>query len=181
MPEPVSLSSSLCRGYAALNPYARQGSAVSAEAQTVTRAATEIVRSAERSQALFGERAGAIARLWAVAAECAEQGWDGGEACAFEPSAIENAEDFVRALPEGIPMPEFAPEPDGAVSLDWIESRYRMFTISVGQTNRLAFAWLDGSDSGHGVARFDGVAVPPRVLMGIRAILRHGNAPVRLA
>ena len=61
-------------------------------------------------------------------------------------------------------MPEFAPEPDGAISLDWIQSRHRLFTLSISASNRLAYAWLDGTDKGHGVARFDGRTIPRRVL-----------------
>jgi hypothetical protein len=77
----------------------------------------------------------------------------------------------VRALPDGIPLPEFAPEPDGSISLDWILSRNRLFSVSIGHSSRLAFAWLDGADNGHGVARFDGQNVPPRVLEGIKCII----------
>jgi len=168
-------------GYAALSAYTRLGSAVSAEAQAVTRAASDIVRSAEDSQVLFGERAAAISRLRELADECAEHGWDGGDAYALDAEALENAEDLVRALPEDIPAPEFAPEPDGSISLDWIQSRQRLFSVSVGRSNRLAYAWLDGADTGHGVARFDGLNVPARVLAGIQSIQSHGNASFRTA
>ena len=168
-------------GHAALNPYARQGSAVSAEAEAVTRAASAIVRSAEDSQMLFGEKSAALSRLAELTDECAEEGWDGSEAFALDRVAVKNAKDFVRALPDGIPVPEFAPEPDGSISLDWIQSRHRLFSVSVGRSNRLAFAWLDGADSGHGVARFDGLNVPALVLAGIQSILSRGNASLRTA
>ena len=87
-----------------------------------------------------------------------------------------SAANFIRALPDGIALPEFAPEPDGSISLDWIQSRNRLFTLSVGSTNRLAYAWVDGTDKGHAVARFDGEHVPPRILEGIRGITNRGNA-----
>ena len=182
MLEPISTTAGICwLGYAALNAYARPGSAVSAEAQAVTRAASALVRSAEDSQILFGGKAAVISRLRALANDCAEQGWDGHQACAIDPGALQNAEDFVRALPEGFPAPEFAPEPDGSISLDWIQSRRRLFSLSVGSSNRLAYAWLDGADKGHGVARFDGFSVPSRVLSGIQSILNNGNASLRTA
>lgn len=44
-----------------------------------------------------------------------------------------------------------------------------------------AHARLDGTDKGHGVARFDGVRVPSRVLDGVQAVMGHGNAPLRVA
>ena len=122
-----------------------------------------------------------ISRLRAFANDCAEQGWDGHEACAIDPQALQKAEDFMRALPEGFPTPECAPEPDGSISFDWIQSRHRLFSLSVGSSNRLAYAWLDGTDKGHGVARFDGFSVPPRVLSEIQAILANGNTPFRIA
>jgi hypothetical protein len=167
-------------GYAALNPYARPSSAVSAEAQTVAQAASNLVKLAEASQVLFGGRAAAISRLRAMANECAEEGWDGEDARPIDPVALRNSEDLLRALPEDFPVPEFAPEPDGSISLDWIESRHRLFSMSVGTSNRLAYAWLDGADKGHGVARFDGFSLPSRILFAIRSIIGYDTSLVRL-
>ena len=56
----------------------------------------------------------------------------------------------------------FAVAAPAYLAFDWIVSRARVFSVSVGTTNRLAFAWIDGTDRGHGVARFDGDAVPAR-------------------
>jgi hypothetical protein len=91
------------------------------------------------------------------------------------------AKRFVRSLPDGVSLPEFAPEPDGSISLDWIQSRARLYSLSIGHSNRLAYAWLDGADKGHGVVHFDGQNVPPRVLDGIKHIVGHGYAGLRAA
>lgn len=168
-------------GYAALGLYSQQGSAVSLEAASVGQAASTLVRAAESSVVLFGERSAAISSLRELANDCAHDDWDGAGAVALDPAAIINAERFLRALPEGVPMPECSPEPDGSVSLDWAESRARLFSVSVSNSNRIAFAWLDGSDKGHGVSRFDGTVVPERVLIGLRLILPEAHAPVRPA
>jgi hypothetical protein len=168
-------------GHLALHALAGGGNAVSPEAYAVQQAAAEVVKSAERSQALFGEKAAALSQLAALATQCAEQGWDGENAAAIDPSAVLMAEHFLRALPDGIPLPEFAPEPDGSISLDWIRSRNRLFSLTVGRSNRLAYAWLDGADKGHGVARFDGQNVPPRVLEGIKGIVGQGHVGLRAA
>jgi hypothetical protein len=168
-------------GHLALQALAGGGSAISQEAQTVHKAAIEIVESIERSQALFGKKADALSQLAALAAECAQQDWDGESAVAIDPVAVLRAERFVRVLPDGMALPEFAPEPDGSISLDWIASRTRLFSVSVGRSGRLAFAWLDGSDSGHGVARFDGQSVPQRVLEGIDSIVGRAHAGLRAA
>jgi hypothetical protein len=159
-----------------LNAYARGGNAISSEARAAQKAATAVVESAERSQVLFGEKAAALSQLRALAHECTEEGWDGYEAYALDPTAVLIAEGFVRALPDSVPLPEFAPEPDGSVSLDWIQSKNRLF---VGTNHRLAYAWLDGADKGHAVARFDGETIPPRILQGINAIMNHGNPSIR--
>lgn len=182
MPEPVSTTLGLClAGYTALQAYARGGSAVSPEAGEVRKAAAGLVLSVERSESLFGEKAAAISRLSALVNECAEPDWDGNGAAPVNPYAHMNAEIFLRTLPEGIPLPEFAIEPDGCISLDWIKSRNCLFSLSVGTNNRLAFAWLDGTDKGHGVARFDGRQVPARVLEGIAAVAGYGNTSLRTA
>ena len=110
----------------------RGSSAYSDDAKAVGVKVTAVAQQFERSQALFGDKAAALSQLREMAIECVEPGWDGGEARAINPLAISTAENFIRALPNFIPLPEFAPEPDGSISLDWLPSRHRMFSISVG-------------------------------------------------
>ena len=180
--EPVSTTVGICCfGYAALNACARGGSAVSSEANALTKAASAVIQTVEESQILFGSKSAVLSQLRLLASDCAHDGWDGNDASALDPVALQTAEDFVRALPAGIPMPQCAPEPDGSISLDWIHSRNRLISVSVGGSNRLAYAWLDGADKGHGVARFDGFLVAPRVLSDIQSIVNNGNASFRAA
>lgn len=122
----------------------------------------------------------AIANLWALATDCGESGWDGANAAAIDRNAVSNAQMFVRSLPAGFPPPEFTANPDGSVSLDWIESRNRVFSISISAGSKLAYAWLDGNDKGHGIAQFDGQRIPIRVLEGIHGILSNGNTAFNL-
>ncbi len=182
MPEPVSTTLGVCwLTYAVSQGGIRGSSAYSDDAKAVGVKVTAVAQQFERSQALFGDKAAALSQLREMAIECVEPGWDGGEARAINPLAISTAENFIRALPNFIPLPEFAPEPDGSISLDWLPSRHRMFSISVGTNNRLAYAWLDGTDKGHAVARFDGDKIPQRIVEGVNAILSHGNSSVRTA
>ena len=165
-------------GFAALHSLAREGSAVSTEAKTLRQAASDVMNRVERSEALFGSKAYAISQMWALANAHAEPDWDGDGAYPIHQLAVFKAIAFIRALPEDLPLPEFAPEPDGSISLDWILSRNRVFSMSAGTSDRLAYAWLDGADKGHAVARFDGVRVPPRILSGIEGIVKGGDAGV---
>jgi hypothetical protein len=180
MPEPVS-TVGLLMGYAALYSTLRSGSAVSPEAQAVRDTASAVVESAEKSVALFGGKAVAISELRTLANECAEENWDGNGAYPLESIVVLLAEEFLRALPDDLPLPEFAPEPDGSISLDWIQSRTRLFSLSIGRSQRLSYAWLDGSDKGHAVSRFDREQIPARILQGIREIVNHAHSSLRAA
>jgi len=168
-------------GYAVAQGNVRGSTAVSPEAQTIRDAVTAVVERAEQSQALFGAKAASISQLQAMVNECSQPNWDGEDAVAINPIAVFLTEQFVRALPDAIPLPEFAPEPDGSITLDWIPSHHRMFSVSVGASARLAYAWLDGSDKGHAVARFEGDRVPKRIIDGIAAIMNHGYVTLRTA
>jgi len=178
VPEAISSLGLFVGRYLTMPMFARAGSAVSSESQVLRQRVADIRRSTERSQSLFGGKAATISQIWGLVNECAEAGWDGANAEAVDRLAAFAAADFIRALPDGLPLPEVAPDPDGAISLDWMWSRNRLFSVSVGTSNRLAYAWLDGSDRGHAVARFDGEQVPPRVLEGIGEIIKHGKPAV---
>ncbi len=157
---------------------AGRDSAVSDESKVTHDALSALRRSEEASQALFGKKATAISEIWSLVNDSAEPDWDSAGADPVERLAAFRAVEVIRALPSTVPLPEVAGEPDGSISLDWILSRNQLFSLSIGVGDRLAYAWLDGSNRGHGVDRFDGVTVPARILQGIHEILRHGHAPV---
>ena len=146
------------------------GSAISPEASEVAKAASAIIAASERSQALFGQKATLLSALTLMADECGESDWNGEGAQAIEPTVIRRASEFIRAMPEGVPLPEIAPAPDGSIILDWALSKRRVFSLSIGETDCLAYVWLDGTDKGHGVAQFDGIRMPSRVLDGVQAL-----------
>ena len=165
-------------GYAALGIYAQPGSAVSPEANVAVHAASGIVEAAEQSVVLFGAKAAALSILRNLANECSEDNWDAAGGQAIDLGAMARTEAFLRALPSNVRMPECSPEPDGSICLDWSASRRRLFSVSVGATDRIAFAWLDGSDRGRGVARFDGRVVPEHVLSALRSIVGPPDAAI---
>jgi hypothetical protein len=99
-------------------------------------------------------------------------GWDGVKAPALSKATIVNVRAFILTLPPWVPDPEFAVDPDdGAVSIEWYGGHARNFSVSVGQTNRLACAGIDGTDSWHGVVDFKAVKTPDFVLQSIQRIL----------
>src|SRR5947209_7145990 len=108
----------------------------------------------ENSEALFGPVSALISELHRLQDECSEPDWDGYGALPMSKTGAARAEAFIRALPTGIDLPELAPEPDGAVSLDWSPSKSRLFTLSVGPHSMLAYAWIDGLERGHAIAPF---------------------------
>ncbi|HEY7061566.1 MAG TPA: hypothetical protein VII06_08810 [Chloroflexota bacterium] len=125
---------------------------------------------------LVGQKSAAIWQVWALVRESVENGGDDAEPISHR--AAELAADFIRALPDDVPPPELAWEPDGAISLDWIQARDRVVSVSIGESDRLPYAWLDDADRGHAVAAFDRQAVLPRILEGIRGIVQRGNAAI---
>ena len=118
---------------------------------------------------LDATKASILFQLQALVAECARSGWDANEAEPISKSAALRAADFIRALPEGFPLPELAPEPDGSISFDWVRSRRRLLSLSVGTSDRLPYAWVDGGDHGHAVVIFDGKNIPSDILERVTA------------
>jgi hypothetical protein len=141
--------------------------------------ADRVATSVERSVALFGKKAESLNMLRRLAEECAQADWDGYGAAPVNPVAVKRADDFIRSLPDQHPVPEVSVEPDGCISLDWIPNRTQTFTVSIGETDRIPFAWVDGTNRGHAVARsFDG-DVPRHVLNGL--LMMDNDAAIRPA
>jgi hypothetical protein len=161
-----------------LGPLSRLPNAVSPPAEEVKNKLADVFSAQQRSRALFGLKSDAIAEVWSVAAEASEPDWNGEGALAVDPMTASNAVIFIQSLPPSVPMPEVSPEPDGGISLDWIESRARVFSVSIGSKQSLPFAWLDGNARGYGVLSFDGEETPNRVLDEISRIRINGNSSV---
>lgn len=91
------------------------------------------------------------------------KGWDGYDADAVQPNALNSAYAFIDAFPSNLPMPEVAIDADGEISFDWFAAPRRQFSISVGPHNVLSYAGLFGHDKVSGRERFQGTV--PRVFI----------------
>jgi len=173
MLEPLSLTlgTYMLAGFAGLGNYARSSTGVSPESVILQQAANAVNKTAQTSESLFGWKTKSLHQLRLMATENADAGLGDPEATGIDPRALAMAEAIIDVLPEGFPLPEFAAEPDGSISLDWIRSRPRMFSVSVGATNRLACAWIDGARKGHAVEPFVGSRLPEFIGSAVRAIM----------
>jgi len=160
-------------GYTAAVALARPRSAVSAEAEAVRFNASMVVEQVHRSVALFGPKAVLISHLSELGEQCRKGNWDGYGAEPVLPRALRCAEELIASLPDDVPLPECSIEPDGCVSLDWMPGPNRTLTVSVGGSDRLPYAWVDGTDRGHAVAKLVDGQLPPRILTEIRRFTRH--------
>ena len=152
------------------------GNATSQAALDTRRVASSVVGQASESQALYGKKSDAISELMKLYNECSEPDWDGYGSCALSEMAVRNAEAFIFALPDDVSLPEFAPEPSGFISLDWIHSQRCMFSMSMGTNNRLACAWIDGSNRGHALESFSDGRISPGVIDSIRRVDNRNKA-----
>lgn len=167
----ISIKSNLCPASGLVRLFDWRNSAMSDEAQVLERETQALTQAFDRSEALFGAKSVAIEDLRLMAEECKEEDWDGYGASPTDAQALVWAERFVRVLPDEIPLPEIAPEPDGSISLDWARSRSQVFSVSIGAHKRVAYAWLRGTDKSYGVEAFDGVRIPRILIDGIQKIM----------
>lgn len=164
-------NAAITAGVAFGGPAAPRQTAFSPESGRLVEAARDARAKLEQSFALFGTRGDVLAELRSVVEECEEPDWDGYGAAAIDGASARVAEQIIRALPNDVAMPEVTPQPNGHIALDWIAARHRMLSVSASPNARLAFAWLDGSDRGYGVVRFDGERVPREILAKAREIM----------
>lgn len=91
------------------------------------------------------------------------------------PVAIETATaalEFARLLPRMVPLPEVSSDPDGEIAFDWGTPSGKMFSVSVNESGRLAYAgWFGETSRIHGTERLAG-EVPQEILRGIQKASR---------
>ena len=87
-------------------------------------------------------------------------------------SALDRAQMFLLALPDGIPAPEISTDPEGDILFDWSGPHGELLTVALNSGGRLAYAArLSASDKEHGVKTFVD-SIPQVVQNLIRQIAR---------
>ena len=144
--------------------------AISEEANVLRKEACDAQYSADQIYSLFGNKSAAISKALEIVEECSVFGWDGENAKPISMNVLENTSIFVRALPESEPIPDFSPLPNGKLSLEWIKSQDCIFSLIIGDNNRLPCAWVNGEDNGSAVVKFNGENIPELILQRIKEI-----------
>jgi len=172
MPEPVSIVIGLTlAGGTMLTNLNRQNLSVSESGQYLRDQAALFKDYSSLPVSLDTQRHSALTDLQELIEEHSVVGWDGDQAPALSALTVENTRIFLSALPKNIPDPEFAVEPDdGAISLEWYGGYRKVVSVSIHESQRLAFAALQGTDVSNGAYRFDEEHIPATVLSTIREI-----------
>jgi hypothetical protein len=152
-------------------PLTDLSSACSLEAAALKDSAEKATGSLRDSFALYGHTLAAIWALDEIAQEASVPNWDGYDALPANTLALSKAKEVITILPAELPLPFVSVEPDGCISLDWLMAKSRVFTMSLGSSGSIPYAWIDGTSRGHAVEEFDG-KLPSRVISEIKRICR---------
>ena len=95
------------------------------------------------------------AKLESVYREASTPDWDGHGALVAGSCSYHRAKEFLKLLPDTIPMPEFSVDPDGEVSFDWFYSKARLISISIGDDGSLTYIGFFGDARMKGVEHLD--------------------------
>jgi len=105
---------------------------------------------------LYGK--GVLNDLFQVYEECLTPNWDGYGALPVSETAYILAQQFLDALPLGMPPPSFGAEPDGHLTMEWHHSVRRTISVSVSPEGELHYAAILGSNKAYGTEVFYGEA-----------------------
>ncbi len=112
--------------------------------------------------------------LWNAIAECGEDDWDGYGARKVDRKSYEHSLRFLDMLPDTIPAPEVAVDPDGMVAFEWHEEPRWVFSVSFETNGELVYADLFGNSKTHGNENF-GQALTQSILDSIRRVYSRNS------
>ena len=144
----------------------------SPEAKIVSRLLDEALDHLSNTGAEGQRLQNAISALDDVYQECCEGNWDGYGAKAISEDAYVEAYTFLKLLPSDIPIPEFVPEPTGAIALEWFRGTRFVFVVSVSGESFITYAGLFGINKVHGTEYFAD-ALPASIVLNIRRLYSY--------
>lgn len=98
-----------------------------------------------------------------------EGGWDGYESEMVLPQAILSSARFIEVLPFDVPLPEVSVEPDGEIAFDWQGAVDRIFSVSLGENQKMSYSGVFGDEDLYGSAFFV-ESLPRNVLRAIQKV-----------
>ena len=139
---------------------------ISEDANTVQKRISEIKEYFFQSETVGKWRREILRNLEEIKEECSVENWDGYGASPVKKDSYNEAVRFIEALPDSLPIPEVDVDPDGEIAFEWDMGRRKVFSVSVGSNNELAYAGLFGSNKSHGTEYF-GNKLPKVILDNI--------------
>lgn len=113
----------------------------------------------------------AFEKLIIAIREAQTEGWDGYDALPADPNAVKYAIAFLQNLPDDLPIPEFAIDPDGDVAIEWDYGPRLLISIRIARDGTLYYAGKDGHASFHGVEPYR-EGIPEAVSRGIERVAK---------
>lgn len=144
--------------------YSHDYRGASVEAAQLRNLMTELCAHAARSTLEF-----LIPDIESLLSETRDHGAD-PESIHVTRETVRRAVAFAWSLPRSLPTPEVSADPDGEISFDWLGASGTMFSVSINDRGRLAFAGRFSEKSKlHGTEEFVD-ACPSEVLRGIEKV-----------
>ena len=107
--------------------------------------------------------------LETIATLASAPNWDGYEAQALQPGAVDEARRVLGVLPPEVPPPQPCVEPDGSLGLEWHARAGWTYVLTVSGRGHIEYAGLFGENETHGRERFRG-SLPPLVSEHLRRV-----------
>jgi len=147
-----------------------RGTGMSKEAISVQAHVKDAILHLSDNQSIGVNLQEGLRLLEEVDEEYSEPNWDGYDALPVNGNSLLRAYEFLQVLPLSLPLPDIEVDPDGEVSFDWYNDSGGVFSVSIGETGRLAFAGLFGRSEVHGVEYFYD-EIPTPILVYLQQLL----------
>jgi hypothetical protein len=110
-----------------------------------------------------------LAELDSLALETREPNWDGYNADGVMAETVALVREIIRLMPDDLALPSLSAEPDGHVSMEWIEGQHQRLSVSISPNGSLAYAAILDGEARHGTTALIG-EIPEIVLRLIRIL-----------